>query len=400
MATDLPTPDPKNRSIPTADDPDMLNGNRQSSRELSCAAIESERLAQEERRRVDSIEEQIRALIAQQQDAEARSRKYREEAEARQQDAREQSFFEVQTAKQADFRRMISDEVFTRVARDIDNNDDRDYIKALAERRPGFEDPVFIKCLLWNAIAGDESEFLIAAAQKVSDCFGRKISDADVAAVKSSVVCLASDVVAMNDDHPQSSQSQKATSELDSARVTGGDGPLPRQAGKTPFAAVNVVDKNQLQTPTDTRTEEDPTRGQEIQAVSSFSCEASQKGHNERHNERHDEFVFKQEPVIPEPASGGHRSMEDIDKEGENEPAQSFNAMSADPLTNFLHDEDADMLSIRGRSTTPATPSKRPREDISVASKRTSQPKTPKRPRTAKDSNPSKSSGRKQALSY
>jgi len=397
MATDLLPPDPKNRSISTASGPDMLNGNRQSSRELSCAAIESERLAQEERLRVDSIEEQIRALVAQQQDAEARSRKYREEAEARQQDAREQSFFEIQTAKQADFRHTISDEVFTRVAREIDNNDDRDYIKALAERRPGFEDPVFIRCLLWNAIAGDESEFLIAAAQKVSGCFGRKVSDADVAAVKSSVVCLASDVVAMKDDHPQSSQIQQATSELDSARVIGGDGPPPRTAGKTPFAAVNVVDQNQLQTPTDTRIEEDPTRGEEIQAVSSFSCEASQKGHNERH----DEFIFKQEPAIPEPASGGYRSMEDIDKEGENEPAQSSNATSANPLNNFLHDElDANMLSIRGRSTTPATPSKRPREDISVASKRTSQPKTPKRPRTAKDANPSKSSGRKQALSY
>ncbi|KAK5084160.1 hypothetical protein LTR24_007520 [Lithohypha guttulata] len=362
----------------------MSIGTRQSSRERSSAAIEIERLAQEKQRHADSLQEQITALLAQRQAAEESSKKYHEEAEARQQDAREQSFFEVQSAKQADFRHVISDEVFIRVARELKRNDDWEYVKALAERRPGFEDPVLFKCLLWDALAGNESDFLTTAAHKVLDRLDKKIGDADVAAIKSSVVCLASNVIALEDDHMKTPGSHKAASRPNSAYHARDATPTPKQVEKAPNLAVGVVDENQMHIPTDNRIEEEPVRSQEIQAVRSFSCEASQEEHNGRHNES----LLKQESVIPEPASGGRRSMDDIDNEDLNGSGQPLNAMSADTLNSFLQDEDADMLSIRGRSTTPATPSKRPRDDASVTSKRISQAKTPKRPRTAKDPNP------------
>lgn len=399
---DLPPTDPNNRSPSTTDATEMSNNTRQSSRELNSAAIENQRLAQDAQRHADSLQAQISALLAQQQAAEESSRKYHEEAEARQQDAREQSFFEVQIAKQVDFRHVLADEVFVRVARELRRDDDWEYVRALAERRLGFEDPVLFKCLLWDAVSGNESEsdFLTTAAQKVLDRLDKKIGDADVAAIKSSVVCLALNVGATKDDHVQTPGSCEAASEPESAYHVRDGTPSPTNVDKAPIRAVDVVDENQMHVPTDNHVEEPSPRSQETPAVRNSSSEARQNEHNAQHSES----PLKQESVIPQPASAGRRSMDEIDNEHANISAQPRTSISTDNLNDCLHDEDADLLSPRGRPTTPAaTPSKRPRDDTSLISnsKRTSQPKTPKRPRTAKDAHPSSKSvgGRKQSLS-
>lgn len=375
MASIQSSPNYRHRNLEPGDgtDNEMLSGGRQSSRELSSAAIESERLAQEERRRADSIQEQIRALLEQQKAADDNSRKYREQAEARQQAAREQSFFEIQLSKQADFRGMIPDEVFTRVAGGLGGKEDRDYIKAVAEQRPGFEDPTDFKLLLWAAIAGNDAGFLTNAAKSVFQRFDRKITDADVTAIQASVACLNANVATSEGSPPSQPLHEQAL-----------DSPAPQE--RSPSPALDETDERTARLSAILTSNRDIS--QEHEPAEELSPRVVQ---DDNSNQRKDSTI-EQEPVVPEFASGGRRSMDDIDDDGDDRSAQALNNAGADSMSGiFLHDEEAEILSIGTRSSPRATPSKRTREEESATSKRIPEPKTPKRPRTTKDPNPSKS---------
>ncbi|KAK5955011.1 hypothetical protein OHC33_003690 [Knufia fluminis] len=278
------------RSESATEDAAMLNVHRQSSRELSSAAIESERLAQEERRRVASIQEQIQALLAQQKAAEENSKRHTEEAEARQQAAREQSFFETKIQKQADFRSMLPDEIYTRVAGAIEKPEDRDYLRAVIERRTDFEEPTDFKVLMWNAIAGDDADFLASAARKVLACSERRITDADVSAIKSTYVCLRSDLVCP-DEHSRRQLSHEEASDLLA--------PQRRSRSQPPSDAEGTTARP------DTSISEHQINSQEHQPPEDNRYQTSP----DDLRRRHESPLFKEESAPPEPARNGRRSM-------------------------------------------------------------------------------------------
>jgi len=395
MTTDLPLD--RGRSAPITDQIEMLNGRSQSSRELSSAAIESEGLAREERRRAEVIQEQIIALLAQKTAAEDNSKKYSKQAEARQQAAREQSFSETQTSKQAAFRHMLSDEVFTRVAVGLCRTEDQDYLEAVAERRQGFDDPTDLKVLLWNAIAGNDSDFLAGAARIVSECLGKKITDTDVRTIKSSIACFDSDTIQGSGSHLQTPQSPERAPEVESGSRARDTTPS-KQIDHTSPQAHTIVDEEPSRAAANNDIEEEQLKSGEFR--SRRSIRSDRLGH-ETHNEQHSNTLLKEESLTPGGANGRRRSMDDIDNGIEEEAApQLRTASAADIGEDFLHDEEVEMLSVLGSSFSTFNPHKRSREEESPTSKSAPEPKTSKRSRTTKDANHSKSSTRTQVFVY
>lgn len=329
-----------------------------SSRELSAAALESERNHEEQKARAQSIEAQIAALKAQHEEAAKEAERYREEKEANEQAAKEQSFHEFSLEKQSNFRDALAGEVYARIAQVLQWEKDWEYIQAIAEGRPHFEEPTKLKAMLWEAIAGDSNDFLRQAAARVYDRKEEKISNIDLDEIRSSNTCL------LATQEITKLANVKSVSEIEDPEINGAIMTEPQT--EIPNLAAGTHGGPQIQVPSenpDRAAADDP----EHAAV---------------------EARVKEESVPHEMCI--HRSMTELDHDtGPGQPPAT--APSEDIIDDFLQSssvlgQDDDQASPRGRSGTFNPASKRVHEDESVGSNRSTTSKTPKKQKFCADS--------------
>lgn len=209
----MSTPPPYTES-PTQEAPNVMANQNRSSREYKESALDRDRRAKEDAERRRSLQAQIAELVEKERAAEESEKQHREQAEADRKAAVRECFQEISLVKQAEFRSNLAREVYTRVARTLYSEEDRDYIKAIAEGDTSLEDPQDFKLMLWDAIAGNDSQFFQNAAQEVVEALTRDINDADVEEIETSNVCLSAANAVPTSDVSQSANNNAMTHPL------------------------------------------------------------------------------------------------------------------------------------------------------------------------------------------
>lgn len=106
---------------------------RLSSKQWKASALEKTRAAEEQAAAQRHYQAQLEELQARLKAAAELERRNSEQALIEQQAARNQEFEEISLVKQADFRKMLANEVFTRVAQQLKTDDDYRYVQAIVE---------------------------------------------------------------------------------------------------------------------------------------------------------------------------------------------------------------------------------------------------------------------------
>jgi len=341
-----------------------------SARELSAAALESARKAKAQDDLKNDLETQIAALRAQQEAAAKSAEQYLQQSKAEEQASMQRGFHEIELEKKESFRNAIADEVFIRVAQALQGEEDRKYMQAVADGRPGFENPTEFKALLWEAIAGNNCAFLQLAAAKVCARYKVDITDADLDQITSSFVCLKEAPLHQLIQAPSAApaaaevenEPPRVEAEIDETIM---DEPVLEVDGDF-VASITPVGETQIDDPI----QRDETATEICHSVPPIIG-----------IER-----IKQELLPRRSNEFNHLSMSELDHE-DNEAMPAAHTTTTSTICSPLRsepdlDDEINVSPSRVRSYN-ITPNKRIRDDESVASNTTAGSQTPKRARIA-----------------